>query len=116
MTDAQIAQVCHEANGAYCRATGDNSQPRWDDAPEWQKTSAVDGVSNMRKRNGVTPRESHENWLATKEKAGWVHGTTKNPSKKQHPCMVPYDQLPEEQKIKDCLFNAIASTLLGGAA
>jgi hypothetical protein len=36
----QVARVCHEANRAYCQTLGDNSQPAWDDAPEWQKDSA----------------------------------------------------------------------------
>ncbi len=36
----QIARVCHEVNKAYCEALGDNSQPTWEDAPEWQRSSA----------------------------------------------------------------------------
>ena len=31
----QIAQVAHELNKAYCESLGDNSQPSWEDAPEW---------------------------------------------------------------------------------
>ena len=33
----QIAMVAHETNRAYCESIGDNSQPKWEDAPEWQK-------------------------------------------------------------------------------
>ena len=40
----QIAQVAHEINQAYCEALGDNSQTSWEDAPQWQKESAVLGV------------------------------------------------------------------------
>lgn len=32
----QIARMAHEANRAYCQALGDDSQPAWEDAPEWQ--------------------------------------------------------------------------------
>ena len=39
-----IASVCHEANRAYCQSIGDNSQPDWDSAPDWQKQSVENGV------------------------------------------------------------------------
>lgn len=36
----KIAACCHEANRAYCRGLGDDSQVSWFDAPVWQKKSA----------------------------------------------------------------------------
>jgi len=45
MTTETIAVVCHEANRAYCSRIGDDSQPPWCDAPEWQKMSAITGVT-----------------------------------------------------------------------
>lgn len=47
LTIAAIAALCHEANAAYCRQTGDDSQPNWDDAPDWQKESAITGVTKI---------------------------------------------------------------------
>ncbi len=44
MTPEQIARVAHEVNRAYCQALGDNSQPAWEDAPQWQRDSAMLGV------------------------------------------------------------------------
>lgn len=38
----EVARVVHELNKAYCESIGDNSQPDWDNAPEWQKSSAAD--------------------------------------------------------------------------
>src|SRR5437879_1359495 len=40
----QVAKICHEANRAYCETIGDNSQPTWEKAPQWQKDSAINGV------------------------------------------------------------------------
>ena len=40
----KIAQVAHEINKAYCEAIGDNSQLSWEDAPDWQKDSAMKSV------------------------------------------------------------------------
>lgn len=39
-----IARVCHEANRGYCISMGDKSQLPWDEAPAWQRGSAVQGV------------------------------------------------------------------------
>ena len=44
-----IAKVCHEVNRAYCMSQGDGSQPRWEDAPDWQKQSAISGVTPARR-------------------------------------------------------------------
>lgn len=37
----------------------------------------------------------------------------KDPEKKVHPCMVPYDQLPKEQQVKDAIFVGIVHAMLG---
>jgi hypothetical protein len=40
-----IAKVAHEINAAFCLAYNDNSQTSWDEAPEWQRESAINGVN-----------------------------------------------------------------------
>jgi len=91
------ARAAHEANRAYCIGIGDYSQPSWDDAPDWQRSSARDGVT------------------------GALDGATKDPDVKTHPCMVEYAELPPAQRKKDHIFiavvNAVAEALdeaLGG--
>lgn len=106
-----IARACHEVNRAYCTAIGDYSQPVWEDAEDWQKESAVLGVKAVIANPRGTPQDSHANWLAHKQAEGWVYGPKKDPAKKEHPCMVPYDQLPLEQRVKDYLFIAVVRTL-----
>jgi hypothetical protein len=115
LTDAElnlIAGLCHTVNQAYCRSTGDHSQPNWDDAPDWQKQSAINGVI-FHLENSKTPEQSHENWMKEKLVDGWVYGEVKDPEKKTHPCMVPYDQLPLEQRTKDYLFKSICDFFKG---
>ena len=107
----EIAKVCHEANRGYCKALGDDSQLPWDEAPQWAKTSAINGVRFHLDNPNAGPSGSHENWLKEKEKEGWKYGELKDPEKKEHPCFVPYDQLPKEQQAKDYIFTAIVKSL-----
>lgn len=107
-----IAKVCHEANRAYCETIGDNSQPKWEDAPEWQKRSAILGVEFHLNHPDSKPEDSHNSWLKEKEDQGWKYGPVKDPDKKEHPCFVLYNQLPLSQQIKDYIFVGIVRSML----
>ena len=107
----QIAIVCHEINRAYCQAMGDDSQPEWKDAPEWQTKSAIEGVRFHIENPDASPAASHESWLAEKEADGWKYGEKKDPEKREHPCCVPFEELPPEQKAKDFLFRQTVHSL-----
>lgn len=112
-----IAKICHEANRVYCESLGDDSQKLWFDAPEWQRESCINGVhfhlSGISKGIKPKPESSHQNWMAEKLANGWRYGPVKDPEKKQHPCLVPYEKLPEDQRRKDALFCAIVAALAG---
>lgn len=106
-----IASVCHAVNAAYCLSLGDTSQAAWADAPEWQKASTLAGVDMHLANPDATPENSHESWLAQKTAEGWKYGEVKDPAKKEHPCFMPYADLPAEQKAKDYLFRAVVHAL-----
>jgi len=111
MTKDQIAQVAHEINKTYCESIGDNTQPSWEDAPDWQKTSAINGVQFHIDNPNATPENSHESWLKQKQEEGWKYGLIKNPETKEHPCFCPYNELPIEQRTKDYLFRQVVHSL-----
>lgn len=111
MTPDRIAEICHETNRAYCATLGDTSQPPWAEAPDWQKASAVNGVRLHLHYPDTTPEASHICWLQEKTDNGWTWGPVKDPVKKEHPCCVPYNELPEDQRIKDYLFKGIVVAL-----
>lgn len=105
-TIEKIARVCHEANRAYCRTLGDDSQLSWDDSPAWQRESARMGV-DFHLMGDFGPEASHISWMKEKVNSGWVYGAVKNPAAKTHPCLVPFSELPVEQQMKDHLFRGI---------
>lgn len=113
MNIEQIAQIAHATNREYCLTIGDNSQPTWEYAPEWQKKSAITGVEfHLNEHTSGAPAKpsaSHDSWLAEKVADGWKYGPVKDAAKKEHPCFVPYEELPVEQRLKDYLFSAIVA-------
>lgn len=110
-TVEDIARVCHEANKSLCEMIGDNSQVPFNESPDWQRESSIKGVQFCLENPDAPASANHESWLAEKEATGWKYGAVKNPDLKEHPCMVPYDQLPEQQRAKDHLFKSIVAGL-----
>ena len=43
----------------------------------------------------------HEIWAETRISQGWTYGPERNDAEKKHPCLVPYEELPEEEKVYD---------------
>ena len=43
----------------------------------------------------------HEVWAQSRISQGWTYGAERNDSLKQHPCLVPYNELPEVEKAYD---------------
>lgn len=109
------AKICHEVNRAFCASIGDTSQKPWEEAPQWQRDSTFDQVA-AHIRGELSPEQSHEQWSSNKLASGWTYGPVKDETKKEHPCLVPYSDLPQEQKTKDFLIVAVCRAALGGAA
>jgi len=106
-----IARICYEVNRAYCRSIGEDPDVPWPELSEQQQISYMAGVGfNIRYRE-AGPRGSHESWLREKRHLGWKHGRVKDPNKKEHPCFVPYEQLPTQQKSKDFIFCTLVHLL-----
>ena len=109
-----IARAVHEANRSWCLDHGDASQRPWEDLTDEAglklRESAAVGVRGVINGNG--PRESHQSWLDFKTADGWKYGPVKDEAKKEHPCFVPYDELPQHQKAKDHIFVGVVRSFL----
>ena len=46
-------------------------------------------------------RNVHEVWSRNRMAEGWTYGPVRDDAKKQTPCMVPYEDLPEAEKEYD---------------
>ena len=43
----------------------------------------------------------HEVWAQSRIKQGWRYGNERSDALKQHPCLIPYEELPEVEKAYD---------------
>ena len=68
------------------------------DAPAGVAVVAVDPKDP---RVEVLAKREHERWLARKLKTGWTYGDPRDDVKKLHPCIRPWEELPEHEKEKD---------------
>ncbi|QFP95461.1 hypothetical protein SEA_MAKAI_69 [Arthrobacter phage Makai] len=103
-----IARTCHETNRILQVANGEEPSLPWHLARGWQKDSAIEGVKKA--LEGRTAEELHISWVEHKQANGWVWGPIKDEQIKTHPCMVPYSELPKEQKVKDEMFRAVVKS------
>jgi hypothetical protein len=106
------ARVCHEVNRIWCQINHDFSQPYWIDAPAWQQESAIMGVMFHMENPDAGADASHNSWWEQKRADGWVWGEVKDPEAKTHPCMVPFEDLPKDQQLKDHLFRSVVHSVL----
>lgn len=43
----------------------------------------------------------HEVWSAGRIAEGWTYGPVRNDERREHPCLLPYEELPESEKEYD---------------
>ncbi len=112
MDAIDIARARYEANRAYQLALGEEPSPHWEAAPQWLKDSALQGVRYRIDHPRATSSDMHEQWMRKRLSRGWTLGPVKDESAKTHPNLVPYDQLPAEQRRKDLLFSTIVTAMI----
>ena len=64
-------------------------------------TSKVELTASMEALTELLAKNVHEVWSAGRIADGWQWGAQRDDARKLHPCLVPYDQLPESEKEYD---------------
>jgi hypothetical protein len=95
-----IALVRHLCWCCYQLGAGQAYNP---EPTEEQLESLKDGVRFLLDNPGATAEENHTNWMKKKLEQGWVYGESKDPEKRTHPDLVPYNQLPQVEQLKDIM-------------
>lgn len=63
--------------------------------------SGVELPSELSELAEFIAKNVHEVWAHNRKKEGWRYGPVRDDEKKTHPCLVPYEELPEAEKDYD---------------
>jgi hypothetical protein len=111
MNIEHIARAVHEMNRRWCQLNGDDSQAPWEKAPGWQRKATYAQIQFHIDHPEAKANHSHDSWLNQKLNDGWKYGPVKDPAKKEHPDIVPYEQLSAVARAKDSIFSLVVDTL-----
>lgn len=98
---SRLVLAIHEANKEIQQQTGEFIPQ----LSEHLTKSILDGVYFVLDTPNCTPEQQHNNWVHFKRADGWRYGPEKDFERKEHPCLVPYSELPEIQQRKDSVFR-----------
>lgn len=107
-----IARVAHQANRAIKEFYGEDNLPSWDESSKESKSRGVLGVEKVIANRNITNAEIHQAWVDTMLADGWRHGPVIDTIKKFHPNLVAYEDLSDNQKLKDVVYLAIVKAFL----
>ncbi len=69
--------------------------------PDPMDLSLVDLPESLIQLSERIAENVHEVWAKARIDEGWTYGEKRDDIHKKHPCLVPYDELPEEEKEYD---------------
>ena len=107
----KIARTAHDAIRGWRLANGQDGIPEWADAPDWMVSATKESVIAVLQDPDMAASTQHEQWMAGKLRDGWTLGAVKDPDAKTHPLLIPFDQLPEVERMKDTLMITIVAAL-----
>ena len=68
--------------------------------PETIDTSNIELTADLQELVEKLAQNNHDHWARKRIDEGWRYGVERNDSRREHPDLVPYMQLPESEKIK----------------
>ena len=65
------------------------------------ETNDIELSDDLKMLTEQISKNTHEIWAKTRIQDGWTYGNERNDILKTHPCLVPYENLSEEEKEYD---------------
>lgn len=69
--------------------------------PKPINTSDIKLPDSINKLIEKLAENTHDLWAQQRINDGWTLGENRNDLLKKHPCLVPYEELPEQEKVYD---------------
>lgn len=75
--------------------------PKNEYVPAPVDTRAVEIPRELAELAEMLSKNTHEVWARTRLEQGWRWGETRDDARKLHPCLIPYEELSEDEKAFD---------------
>ena len=69
--------------------------------PQPLDTSDIKLSAGLLELTELLAKNTHDIWAQQRLAEGWKYGATRNDKRKEHPCLVAYEDLPENEKEYD---------------
>ena len=69
--------------------------------PQPMDTSDIQLPEELNVLIELMAKNVHEVWAQSRIEQGWTYGAERSDALKQHPCLIPYEELPEVEKAYD---------------
>ena len=69
--------------------------------PQPLDTSDIKLSADLQELTELLAKNTHDIWAQRRLAQGWKYGAERNDKRKEHPCLVPYEELPESEKEYD---------------
>jgi ryanodine receptor 2 len=69
--------------------------------PQPIDTSDVTLTEDLLQLTERLAEHNHDLWARRRMSEGWRYGAERDDARKEHPCLIPYDRLPESEKEYD---------------
>jgi hypothetical protein len=80
----------------------------WEDRDNAFKKQMVDVVRKYIESDKLpSPEEAHNSWMKAYLNMGWKYGEVRDAEKKTHPDLVPFYELPKDERDKDAIFLSL---------
>ena len=98
--------IAHRINDVTCWIPRpDGSLPNeWSELSDEQQNHAINAVKEIYNSEPKTAEELHELWMKPLLATSWKTGEY-NIIKRTHPCLMPFNELPDSEKLKDILWQ-----------
>ncbi len=98
-TALQIAEIIHSVSSLIPRPDG-SEVGSWQDLPDTFKKNAENAVIQIMNSSSHSPEDLHNLWMKPLVNGGWSQGPYDRENK-THPCLIPFEELPESEVLKD---------------
>ena len=107
-TKALAAKAAHDANFHYNKFRGiDRDGKLWEDCSDEEKHRLLNAAGRIFDNPKLTPEELHKLWCEDMLSRGWKYGDAYSFADKTHPCIASYNEIPDEDKLKDTMYLSI---------